>query len=89
MEQFGNVHKKFGKTFAKDRTHNLIVRLGHNVINTIKLLDLDLHSIEYMSSGNYLQKKIFLEQEKQKYFGFLFNRNYLWRMEIQASVAGF
>ncbi|XP_010446200.1 PREDICTED: 26S proteasome non-ATPase regulatory subunit 3 homolog B-like [Camelina sativa] len=34
LELFGNVQEKFSKTFAKDRTHNLIVRLRHNVIRT-------------------------------------------------------
>lgn len=34
MELFRKVTEKFSSTFDKDRTHNLIVRLRHNVIRT-------------------------------------------------------
>jgi 26S proteasome regulatory subunit N3 len=34
LELFGKIQEKFAKTFAEDRTHNLIVRLRHNVIRT-------------------------------------------------------
>ncbi|KAG5111571.1 hypothetical protein JHK82_040794 [Glycine max] len=34
LELFRNVAEKFGTTFNRDRTHNLIVRLRHNVIRT-------------------------------------------------------
>lgn len=34
LELFRNVQEKFAKTFSEDRTHNLIVRLRHNVIRT-------------------------------------------------------
>nr|VDD37294.1 unnamed protein product [Brassica oleracea] len=34
LELFRTVQEKFSETFAQDRTHNLIVRLRHNVIRT-------------------------------------------------------
>ncbi|KAJ4879550.1 26S proteasome non-ATPase regulatory subunit 3-like protein A [Raphanus sativus] len=34
LELFRTVQEKFSDTFAQDRTHNLIVRLRHNVIRT-------------------------------------------------------
>lgn len=34
LELFRNATEKFGTTFSRDRTHNLIVRLRHNVIRT-------------------------------------------------------
>jgi 26S proteasome regulatory subunit N3 len=34
LELFRNVAEKFAATFSADRTHNLIVRLRHNVIRT-------------------------------------------------------
>lgn len=34
MDLFRTVQEKFSDTFAQDRTHNLIVRLRHNVIRT-------------------------------------------------------
>lgn len=34
LELFRNVQEKFAKIFSEDRTHNLIVRLRHNVIRT-------------------------------------------------------
>ncbi|KAG9457722.1 hypothetical protein H6P81_002230 [Aristolochia fimbriata] len=34
LELFRNVAEKFSSTFSTDRTHNLIVRLRHNVIRT-------------------------------------------------------
>nr|KYP44771.1 putative 26S proteasome non-ATPase regulatory subunit 3 [Cajanus cajan] len=34
LELFRNVAEKFDKTFSRDQTHNLIVRLRHNVIRT-------------------------------------------------------
>ncbi|KAK2998860.1 hypothetical protein RJ639_023000 [Escallonia herrerae] len=32
LELFRSIAKKFSGTFASDRTHNLIVRLRHNLI---------------------------------------------------------